>query len=158
MQELEELLPSWMVRQRWYAGKGRVPLLRRIGGLRFQDPAGEVDVDVHLMLDESGQSPTIYQVPLTYRSARLAGADHALVATVEPNSHGRHAVRYVYDAPHDPVFATALLQLMLGEGTTTPGEGAASDEPSSGMASGMAPGSAIGSRQPSRARSSPLTS
>ncbi|HEY8654954.1 MAG TPA: aminoglycoside phosphotransferase [Dermatophilaceae bacterium] len=144
MQELEELLPSWMVRQRWYAGKGRVPLLRRIGGLRFQDPAGEVDVDVHLMLDESGQSPTIYQVPLTYRSARLAGADHALVATVEPNSHGRHAVRYVYDAPHDPVFATALLQLMLGEGTTTPGEGAASDEPSSGMASGMAPGSAIG--------------
>ena len=144
MRGLEELLPSWMVHQRWYAGKGRVPVLRRIGGLRFQDPAGEVDVAVHLMLDESGQSATIYQVPLTYRSARLAGADHALVATVEPNRHGRHAVRYVYDAPHDPVFATALLQLMLGEGTTTPGEGAASDESSSGMASGVAPGSAIG--------------
>jgi len=109
MQELEELLPSWMVRQRWYAGKGRVPLLRRVGGLRFQDPAGEVDVDVHLMLDESGQSPTIYQVPLTYRSARLAGADHALVATIEQGP------RYVYDAPHDPVFATALLRLMLDE-------------------------------------------
>ena len=109
MQELEELLPSWMVRQRWYAGKGRVPLLRRVGGLRFQDPAGEVDVDVHLMLDESGQSPTIYQVPLTCRSARLAGADHALVATIEQGP------RYVYDAPHDPVFATALLRLMLDE-------------------------------------------
>ena len=109
MQELKELLPSWMVRQRWYAGKGRVPLLRRVGGLRFQDPAGEVDVDVHLMLDESGQSPTIYQVPLTYRSARLAGADHALVATIEQGP------RYVYDAPHDPVFATALLRLMLDE-------------------------------------------
>ena len=145
MQELEEFLPPWMVKQRWYAGKGRVPVLRRIGGLRFQDPAGEVDVAVHLMLDESGQSATIYQVPLTYRSARLAGADHALVATVEPNRHGRHAVRYVYDAPHDPVFATALLQLMLGEGTTTPGEGAASDEPSSGMALGMAPGVVPGS-------------
>lgn len=115
MQEVEELLPSWMVRQRWYAGKGRVPLLRRIGGFRLHDPAGEVDVDVHLMLDESGQSPTIYQVPLTYRSARLTGGDHALVATVEPNSQGSHAVRYVYDAPHDPVFATALLMLMLDE-------------------------------------------
>jgi len=132
MQELEELLPPWMVRQRWYAGKGRVPLLRRIGGLRFQDPAGEVDVDVHLMLDESGQVPTIYQVPLTYRNARLAGADHALVATVEPSNHGRQAIRYVYDAPHDPVFATALLQLMLGEGTTTSAEGAVADDSSSG--------------------------
>lgn len=109
MQGLEELLPSWMVRQRWYAGKGRVPLLRRIGGYRLQDPAGEVDVDVHLMLDESGQGPTIYQVPLTCRSARLAGADHALVATVEQGT------RYVYDAPHDPVFATALQRLMLDE-------------------------------------------
>jgi maltokinase len=119
MQELEELLPSWMVRQRWYAGKGRVPVLRRIGGLQFQDPAGEVDIDVHLMRDESGQSPTIYQVPLTCRSARLAGADHALVAPVEggsQGSHRHHGTRYVYDAPHDPVFANALLQLMLEEG------------------------------------------
>ena len=145
MQGLEELLPSWMVRQRWYAGKGRVPLLRRIGGYRFRDPAGEVDVDVHLMLDESGQGPTIYQVPLTYRSSRLAGADHALVATMEPNSPGRDAVRYVYDAPHDPVFATALLRLMLDEGTTTSSEGAVSNESSSGMAADMASGSVSGS-------------
>ncbi len=115
MQGLEELLPSWMVRQRWYAGKGRVPLLRRIGGYRLQDPAGDVDVDVHLMLDDSGQGPTIYQVPLTCRSARLAGADHALVATVEPDSESRDAIRYVYDAPHDPVFATAFQRLMLDE-------------------------------------------
>jgi len=139
MQELEELLPSWMVKQRWYAGKGRVPVLRRIGGLRLQDPAGEVDVDVHLMLDESGQSPTIYQVPLTYRGARLAGADHALVATVarsSQNSDSHHGTRYVYDAPHDPVFATALLQLMLGEGTATSDQDAAPNGSLSGMAQG----------------------
>jgi len=146
MQELAELLPTWMLRQRWYAGKGRVPVLRRIGGLRFTDPAGEVDIDVHLMRDDSGQSPTIYQVPLTYRNARLAGADHALVATVEQNSDGsrsRHGTRYVYDAPHDPVFAMALLELMLGEGTVTSGEGAASDGSSSGMGSGMPQGSGV---------------
>ena len=121
-------LPPWMARQRWYAGKGRVPVLRRIGGLRLDDPAAEVDIDVHLLLDESGQTPTTYQVPLTYRGARLAGADHALVATVD---HASLGTRYIYDAPHDPVFAAALLRLMLDEGST-----ASDGEPGCGVAGG----------------------
>ena len=91
-------------------------MLRQVGGLRLPDPAGEVVIDVLLLLDESGQSPTIYQVPLTFRPARLTGADQALVATVEDRSLG---TRYVYDAPHDPVFAAALLRLMLDEATAT---------------------------------------
>ncbi len=106
------LLPQWVAEQRWYAGKGRVPLLSRIGGLRLEDPAGEADIDIHLLLDESGSTPTIYQVPLTYRGAWLDGASRALIATVE---HGTLGTRYIYDAPHDPVFATALLRLMLDE-------------------------------------------
>jgi trehalose synthase-fused probable maltokinase len=126
-----------MVRQRWYAGKGRVPALRPIGVLELQDPVGEVLIKIHLLLDASGQSPTIYQVPLTYRSAPLAGADHALVARLERGDsaphdrqdrhdldHG-HETRYVYDGPHDPAFAAALLRLMLDETTAT------SDEPES---------------------------
>jgi maltokinase len=118
-----ELLPAWVARQRWYAGKGRVPALRRVGGLLLEDPAGEVGIDVHLLLDESGQTPTVYQVPLTYRTARLAGADHALVAIVEEGSIDRHGgpdhpgTRYIYDAPHDPVFATAMLRLIVDERT-----------------------------------------
>jgi predicted trehalose synthase len=111
-----ELLPPWVAQQRWYAGKGRVPVLRRIGGVPLEDPAGEVGIDVHLMLDESGQTPTIYQVPLTYRRARLAGADHSLISTIEDPSLG---TRYVYDAPHDPAFASALMRLMLDESTAT---------------------------------------
>ena len=111
-----QFLPPWIAQQRWYAGKGRVPVLRRIGGLRFEDPAGEVGIEVWLVLDESGQTPTIYQVPLTYRGARLTGADHALVATVEHNTLG---TRYIYDAPHDSVFATELLRLMLDGATVT---------------------------------------
>jgi len=71
-------LPPWVAQQRWYAGKGRVPVLRRIGGLRLDDPAAEVVIDVHLLLDESGKTPTTYQVPLTYRGAPLAGAADAL--------------------------------------------------------------------------------
>lgn len=134
-----ELLQTWMAQQRWYAGKGRSPALRHIGTLRLEDQAAAVDIEIHLLRDESGQVPTTYQVPLTCRAARLAGADHALVATLEQNSNGRDepAVRsdrsdrsdrselselsdnrYFYDGPHDPAFATALLQLMLEEGVT----------------------------------------
>jgi predicted trehalose synthase len=112
-------LPQWMARQRWYAGKGRLPELSRIGGLRLEDPAAEVDIDVHLLLDESGDTPTTYQVPLTTRTARLPGGDRALVATFQPVDDSGAGPRYVYDAPHDPAFVTALLRLMLDEGTAT---------------------------------------
>ena len=112
---LEAVLPQWMALQRWYAGKGQVPALRRVGGLRLQDPAGQAEVDVHLLLDESGRTPTLYQVPLTTRTHLLAGADQALVATTEPGSPGTAGARYIYDAPHDPAFATALLALMLSQ-------------------------------------------
>ena len=125
--DLMELLSPWVARQRWYAGKGRDPVLRRIGGVRLEDPAGEVGIDIHFLLDESGQDQTTYQVPLTYRDARLAGGDPALVGTVGQASRS-DGIRYIYDAPHDPVFATALLRLMLDEGTTT-----AEGEPASGQ-------------------------
>jgi predicted trehalose synthase len=119
-----ELLPQWMARQRWYAGKGLVPVLRGAGELQLKDPAGNVDIRVYLLLDESGRTPTIYQVPLTCRTERLPGAEHALVATVKVGNHGqtdhtspadRDGTEYFYDAPHDPAFASALLALMLDE-------------------------------------------
>ena len=108
------VLPEWVAKQRWYAGKGRVPVLTRIGGVRLEDPADEVDISIHLLLDESGQTPTTYQVPLTCRAERLAGGDHALVAVAQLDQQG---TRYFYDAPHDPAFAAALLRLMLEERT-----------------------------------------
>ncbi len=111
------VLPQWVARQRWYAGKGRVPVLRRIGGLRLQDPAGKVEISIHLLLDESGRTPTTYQVPLTCRTSPLADGDQALVATMELGGDGPQRTLYYYDAPHDPAFATALLALMLDERT-----------------------------------------
>jgi len=107
-------LPQWVAQQRWYAGKGRVPAMRRIGGLQLHDPAGQVDIDVHLLLDESARTPTTYQVPVTSRKAPLPGAEHALIAKLEHDALG---TRYVYDAPHDPVYAAALLQLMVDGGS-----------------------------------------
>ncbi len=106
-----ELVEGWMGAQRWYTAKGGRPLLRLVGRWRLDDPAGEVGVETLLVADESGTEPVVYQVPLTYRGAPLDGAEHALVGTTEHSVLGR---RWVYDAPHDPVYATQLLELVQG--------------------------------------------
>lgn len=106
-----ELLEEWMGQQRWYAAKGSRPRLRRLARWRLDDPAGEVGIETLVVADESDAEPVVYQVPLTYRGEPLASADHALVGTTEHSVLGR---RWVYDAPHDPVYATQLLELVQG--------------------------------------------
>jgi predicted trehalose synthase len=109
-----QFLPPWMARQRWYVGKGSEPVLRRIGGLRWQDPDGEVGLETWFLADDAGDRRTVYQVPLSYRSTPLPGAERALVATAQ---HSELGTRYVYDACHDPVFAGALVATLLGQGS-----------------------------------------
>ena len=110
--DFDDFLPGWISTQRWYRGTGRTPLLRRIGGIRWEDPLGEVGLEDHLLVDESGPEPVVYQVPLSYRAEPVAFLAHALVATAE---HAELGTRYVYDAAHDPVFAQTLLQHVWSE-------------------------------------------
>jgi maltokinase len=114
-----ELLEEWMGAQRWYTAKGGRPRLRRLAAWRLDDPAGAVGVETLLVADESGTEPVVYQVPVTYRGAPLDGADHALVGQVE---HSVLGPRWVYDAPHDPVYATQLLELVQGRVRATSAE------------------------------------
>jgi predicted trehalose synthase len=130
-----ELLPPWMARQRWYAAKGSLPVLRKLWSWRLDDPAGEVGIETILVADESGAEPVVYQVPLTYRAAPLEGAQTALVGTMEHSVLGR---RWVYDGPHDPVFAAQLLALVLERAT-----------PQSGSESDTVEREVIGARHPS---------
>jgi trehalose synthase-fused probable maltokinase len=130
-----ELLPPWMARQRWYAAKGRIPVLRKLWSWRLDDPAGQVGIETILVVDEGGREPVVYQVPLTYRAAPLEGAQAALVGTMEHSVLGR---RWVYDGPHDPVYAAQLRALVLEQ--ATPQSGSASDTPEP---------SVIGARHPS---------
>ncbi|MFK5688898.1 1,4-alpha-glucan branching protein GlgB [Ornithinimicrobium sp. LYQ92] len=109
---LAEVLPRWVAGQRWYRGKGRTPVLERVGGIRWEDPFGEVGMEVHLVRDTSGPKPVVYQVPLTYREQPVPFLEHALVTTAE---HSELGTRYVYDGAHDPVLAQTLLQAMYAE-------------------------------------------
>ena len=106
----DDLVAAWIGEQRWYQAKGRSPRLRRLDGWRLDDPAGEVGIETLVYVDESSE-PVTYQVPLTYRGAPLPGAEHALVGEMEHSVLGH---RWVYDAPHDPVYVAQLMALVRG--------------------------------------------
>jgi hypothetical protein len=107
-----ELVARWLPLQPWYDGRDEGPQLTRVGGFRLDDPDGEVGMEVLLVGDDAGGTRTTYCVPMTYRGAPLEGAEHALVGTSE---HGVLGLRWLYDAPHDPVFVTQLVALLAGE-------------------------------------------
>ncbi len=106
-----ELIANWIPGQSWYAGPDP-PTLNLVGAFRFDDPAG--DVGVQVLLVREGVESAIYQVPLTYRSAPLAGAADALIGEMSHSVLGR---RYAYDACHDPVFVSELVRAVLTGGT-----------------------------------------
>lgn len=101
-----EFLPAWITSQPWYRGQGA---LRPTGFFRFEDPAGQVGVETRLLQDDEA----VYQVPLTYRPAPLAGG--ALVTTAE---HSVLGTRWIYDAVTDPVWIAAVLDLVAGNGVS----------------------------------------
>ena len=100
---LPDTLAAWVAKQRWYGGKGSAPRLERIGGWSLGDDV--VRVHTHYLLDRSAGSVTLYQVPLTERAEPLD--DLGPIGMVRG--------RYVYDAPHDQVYATTILGLILTE-------------------------------------------
>ncbi|BCY07557.1 hypothetical protein [Actinoplanes sp. L3-i22] len=96
-----ELLSGWLPAQSWYSGPSE-PEVSRVGAARFDDPAGEVGLEIILV--RVGDGPVL-NVPLTYRGAPLDGAAEFLVGTME---HGVLGPRWVYDAAGDPIFAQVL--------------------------------------------------
>lgn len=100
-----EMIASWLPGTGWFAGPAQ-PDVQRVAAFRWDDPAGEVGVETHLVSVDG----TVLQVPLTYRAAPLAGADAFLLGTMEHSVLGR---RWVYDAVGDPVYAEALAAAVL---------------------------------------------
>lgn len=97
----QEVITSWLVRQPW-SGVADGETIELVGAFRFDDPAGEVGIETHIVRRADG---TVLQVPLTYRGAELDGAGQHLAAEMEHSVLGH---RWVYDATGDPVYAAAL--------------------------------------------------
>ena len=93
-----ELVEEWLPKQPW-ANVEPGTKLNRVSSFRFDDPAGEVGVEFHLVKAADGDD-TVYQVPLTYRGAPLAGAEGHLITEMD---HPKLGHRWVYDGASDPV-------------------------------------------------------
>ncbi len=99
-----ELLTQWLPSQPWFDGNAST--LERLGAFRFDDPAGEVGLETHLIAVDG----KTYQVPLSYRGTPLVGAEEFLITTMEHSVLGQ---RWVYDATGDPVYASELAAALL---------------------------------------------
>lgn len=99
-----ELLATWLPDRPWAAGATG---FEAAGAYRYDDPAGEVGLEAHLLRTDGG---AVLHVPLSYRGAPLAGAGHALVGTME---HSVLGTRWVYDGCADPVWVAALARAVL---------------------------------------------
>jgi hypothetical protein len=104
-----ELLAGWLPTQPWWTGD--TTGLAAAGAFRFDDPAGDVGVEVHLV--NAGNGPTV-QVPVTYRGAPLPDADDGLIGTLMHSVLGQ---RWVYDGCFDPVYVNALVTTIATGGT-----------------------------------------
>ncbi|MEV6236514.1 hypothetical protein [Lentzea sp. NPDC051838] len=98
-----EFLPAWVQEQPWYDGSGA---LRPTGFFRFEDPAGQVGVETHLLQDGN----EVWQVPLTYRPEPLVHGE-----LVKEAVHSVLGTRWIYDAVTDPVWIAAILDLVATE-------------------------------------------
>jgi maltokinase len=99
-----DALSAWIARQRWYGGKGSEPRLERLGGWSIGDDS--IRIHTHYLLDRGADTITLYQVPITERA----------VALPDREPIGMLGESYLYDAPHDPAYVTAILGLILSEG------------------------------------------
>jgi maltokinase len=105
-----EALTRWIGHQRWFAGKGSDPRLRVIASLPWRSDS-ELRMTTYLIVDEGATPAVLYQVPLTERRVALESIAAARIATVR-DADG--APWHLYDAPHDPDFARALLHTIAG--------------------------------------------
>jgi hypothetical protein len=104
-----DALTAWLPGRSWLDGAD-VSTLTQVGSYRFDDPAGAVGIETLLVRTADGR---LLQLPLSYRSAPLTGAEDALVTTME---HSVLGSRWAYDGCADPVPMRALTAAILTGG------------------------------------------
>lgn len=102
-----ELLQAWLPTQPWAGGFDPAGF-SVIGAYRFDDPAGQVGIETHLIGTAEG---AVLQVPTTYRAEPLAG-----VVAAGTTQHSVLGPRWVYDGCLDPAYQQALLTTIVTGG------------------------------------------
>jgi len=113
---LPDYVNAWVSTQRWFGNKGQIPALRSIGHFSLKSAEPGVAIRVDLVLDTASRGFTLYQLPTTERVAELPDASDALITVRES---GTDQARFIYDGPHDPAFAAAVLEFMESRGVTS---------------------------------------
>lgn len=99
-----ELISDWLPRQPWLDTGDQE--LAPVASFRFDDPAGEVGLETHLVAADT----LIAHVPLTYRDTPLTTANPGLLGTMH---HSVLGTRWIYDAAWDPLYWTLLSGAIL---------------------------------------------
>ncbi|MCG7310013.1 hypothetical protein [Brachybacterium sp. ACRRE] len=104
-----EILRDLLASRGWLEGED----LTVIGAYRFDDPAGQVGIECHLV--RTGE--TVYHLPLTYRSAPIdtAGDDGEVAEPVATMEHSVLGTRFVFDALDDEVALDAFWRALCDE-------------------------------------------
>ncbi|QUL79988.1 hypothetical protein [Brevibacterium sp. SMBL_HHYL_HB1] len=106
-----EVVTEWVTGQDWAADFDLAAApLEPVTSYRFDDPAGDVGLEVHIL--RSGDRHI--QVPLTYRGTPLDGADEHLISTMDHSVLGK---RWVYAGMGDPLFRQRLDDTIATAGT-----------------------------------------
>ena len=103
----QELAEAWLPSRPW-APDGP---LQKVAEYRFDDPEGEVGVEMILWRSGDG---SLLQVPFSYRAEPLDSAEDFLVGTSDHSVLGK---RWVYDGCADPVWAATLTTTVLAGGS-----------------------------------------
>lgn len=107
-----EVISAWLSKQAWAAEADVAPdSLQKVTSYRFDDPEGKAGAEVHIV----AAGDRVFQVPLTYRGAELAGAEKHLISTMEHSVLGK---RWVYAGMGDPLFRQRLDHTIATAGTS----------------------------------------
>ena len=82
-----------------------------LGAYRFDDPAGEVGIECHILGTADGD---VLHLPVVYRGQPIEGSDEVFVGTLE---HSVLGTRWVYEACGDPIFVRELIATIVTGGT-----------------------------------------